>query len=216
MLNLILMGPPGAGKGTQAQKLIADFGLPQISTGDLLREHKRQGTPLGKKAAEYMDHGALVPDDLMIGMVEDRLAKPDALKGFILDGFPRTVPQAEALEQMLGRKGLKVDRVVAIDVTSRAALVERVTGRWSCPTDGSVYHVKNKPPKAAGLCDLCQTTLTQRTDDTPEKLNKRLTEYDTFSPPLLAYYKQKGLAVELNGEEQPADVYAKLRKAIGK
>jgi adenylate kinase len=218
MLNLILMGPPGAGKGTQAQNLISEFKLPQISTGDLLREHKRQGTPLGKQAAGYMDNGKLVPDDLVIGMVEDRLQQGDTNHGFILDGFPRTVAQADALALMLQKHGLKIDRVLVIDVADREKLRERVTGRWSCPKEGcgAVYHVKNKPPKVAGQCDNDGTALVQRADDTPEKLNKRLGEYDSFAPALIAYYRKLGLVEELNGELAPAVVYGQVKKAFGK
>jgi adenylate kinase len=210
------MGPPGAGKGTQAQRLIADYQLPQISTGDLLREAKRAGTPLGKEAAGYMDHGKLVPDSLVIGLVEERLGQKDTQGGFILDGFPRTVAQAGALEAMLKKHGLAIDRVVVIDIADREVLKERVTGRWSCPKDGAVYHTKSKPPRVAGKCDLDGADLVQRADDTVEKLTKRLSEYDSFSVPLIAYYRQQGLVTELSGDEPPDAVYGKVKQAIGK
>lgn len=216
MINLILMGPPGAGKGTQAQKLIAEFHLPQISTGDILREAKRAGTPLGKQAASFMDTGKLVPDELVIGLVEERLGKPDTRDGFILDGFPRTVPQGHALAAMLEKHGLKITRVVVIDVADRQQLVARVTGRWSCPKDSAVYHLKNKPPRAAGVCDLCGTALVQRADDTPEKLTKRLAEYDAFAPALIAFYRSQGLVTELDGERPADEVYQSLKKAVGR
>lgn len=216
MLNLILMGPPGAGKGTQAQKLIADYQLPQISTGDILREAKRAGTPLGKKAAEFMDTGKLVPDELVIGLVEERLNKPDTKQGWILDGFPRTVAQADALGAMLARHQMPISRVVVIDVADRAKLVERVTGRWSCPNCGAVYHTKNSPPKVAGQCDKDGTALTQRADDTPEKLAKRLGEYDNFAKAVIAYYKHRDLVTELDGNQPPEQVYGLLKKAVGK
>lgn len=216
MLNLILMGPPGAGKGTQAQKLIADYKLPQISTGDILREAKRAGTPLGKMAAEFMDTGKLVPDEVVIGLVEERLSKPDTKQGWILDGFPRTVAQAEALGTMLGKHAMPISRVVVIDVSDRQKLVERVTGRWSCPNCGAVYHTKNSPPKVAGKCDKDGSGLTQRADDTPEKLTKRLGEYDNFAKAVIAYYKQKNLVTELDGEQAPDTVYGLLKKAVGK
>ena len=215
MLNLILMGPPGAGKGTQAQKLKEEFGLPQISTGDILREAKRAGTPLGKKAAEFMDSGKLVPDELVIGLVEERLNKPDTKGGWILDGFPRTVAQAEALASMLARHQMPISRVVVVDVADRQKLIDRVTGRWSCPVDGSVYHVKSSPPKVAGKCDKCGAALTQRSDDTPEKLNKRLAEYEQAKP-VIEFYKRQALVTDLDGEQKPDQVYALLKKSVGK
>jgi len=214
MLNLILMGPPGAGKGTQAQKLKDEFALPQISTGDILREAKRAGTPLGKQAAGFMDGGKLVPDELVIGLVEERLSKPDTKAGWILDGFPRTVPQAEALQAMLERHHMPISRVVVVDVLDRQKLIERVTGRWTCPVDGAVYHVKSSPPRTAGKCDRCGTALTQRADDTPEKLTKRLGEYEQAKP-VIEFYKRKDLVTELDGEQTPDQVYGLLKKALG-
>lgn len=215
MLNLILMGPPGAGKGTQAQKLIAEFHLPQISTGDILREAVRLGTPLGKQASEFMNAGKLVPDELVIGLVEERLVKPDTQDGFILDGFPRTVAQAQALDVMLAKHGRQITRVVLIDVADRQKLFDRVTGRWSCPVDGSVYHVRTSPPKVAGKCDKDGTPLVQRPDDTPEKLNKRLAEYEQAKA-ALGHYRERGLVTELDGEQSPDAVYRALKKAVGK
>ncbi|MBS2030723.1 MAG: adenylate kinase [Deltaproteobacteria bacterium] len=209
------MGPPGAGKGTQAGKLIAEFKLPQISTGDILREAKRAGTPLGKQAAGFMDSGKLVPDELVIGLVEERLEKPDTKDGFILDGFPRTVAQAKALDEMLKKHGRAITRVVLIDVADRQKLFDRVTGRWSCPNDGSVYHVKNSPPKVAGKCDKDGATLVQRADDTPEKLTKRLSEYEAAKAAVV-HYREKGLVTELDGEQAPDVVYGQLKKAVGK
>ena len=215
MLNLILMGPPGAGKGTQAQKLIAEFHLPQISTGDILREAVRLGTPLGKQASEFMNAGKLVPDELVIGLVEERLAKPDTKEGFILDGFPRTAAQAKALDAMLSKHGRAITRVVLIDVADRQKLFDRVTGRWSCPADGSVYHVRTSPPKVAGKCDKDGTALVQRPDDTPEKLTKRLGEYEQAKAAVV-HYRERDLVTELDGEQTPDEVYRQLKKAVGK
>jgi adenylate kinase len=215
MLNLILMGPPGAGKGTQAQRLTAEFKLPQISTGDLLRAHKEQGTELGKQAAGFMDNGKLVPDELVIGMVEARLQKGDTNAGFILDGFPRTVAQAQALSAMLEKHRMRVDRVLVFDVENREKLKDRITGRWSCPTCGAVYHTSNKPPKAAGRCDNDGTALVQRPDDTIAKLGKRLGEYDSFAPAVIAFYKSLGLLEAMNGDLNPDVVYGQVKKAIG-
>jgi adenylate kinase len=216
MLNLVLLGPPGAGKGTQAQKLINDFKLVQISTGDLLREHQAKGTALGKEAAGYMNVGKLVPDEVVIGIVEDRLNQPDAKDGFILDGFPRTGAQAEALTPMLKKHGLALNQVFVFDVKNRAALLERITGRRTCPVCKTVYHVKTKPPKVDEKCDNDGATLDLRADDKPEKLNKRLSEFDANSVSVITYYKRQNLLTELNGEESPDVIYAKLKKALGK
>ncbi|HEY1126695.1 MAG TPA: adenylate kinase, partial [Actinomycetota bacterium] len=163
-MNLILLGPPGAGKGTQAKRLVDRFGVPQISTGDILRQAVKDGTELGKKAGPLMAEGKLVPDALVLDIVKERLLQPDAAKGFILDGFPRTIPQAERLEQALATHGKRLDAVISLEVPIDT-LVERISGRRSCPKDGSVYHVVQNPPRRDGYCDLCGTGLVQREDD---------------------------------------------------
>jgi len=214
MLNLILMGPPGAGKGTQAQKLIAEFSLPQIATGDILRAAKSAGTPLGKQAAGFMDIGKLVPDELVIGLVEERLGQPDTQSGFILDGFPRTVAQAESLGAMLERRQLPITRVIVIDVADKQALIDRVTGRWSCPVCKTPYHVTGAPPKVAGRCDNDGAALVQRADDTAEKLTRRLAEYEQTKP-VIDFYARQGKVTELDGQQAPEQVYAQIKQALG-
>src|SRR3954471_17117614 len=196
--NLILLGAPGAGKGTQAQRLAVRFGIPQISTGDMLRAARREGTPLGKKAEEYMNKGALVPDEVVIGLVEERLGKPDAKAGFILDGFPRTIPQAEALDGVLTKLGRDKIRVVDVQVPE-ATLVERLGGRLSCPKDGASYHIKFTPPKKAGICDTCGTALQTRADDKPEAISQRLREYNDKTAPLVDFYSKAGLLRTVEG-----------------
>jgi adenylate kinase len=198
MLNLILLGPPGVGKGTQAKLLIDRFGIPQISTGDILRAAVKELTPMGVKAKGFMDSGALVPDEVVIGIVEERLAQPDCVKGFILDGFPRTVPQADALGKVLTGMGRCVDHVVSLSV-DKAELLKRLTGRRACPKCGSVYHIEFAPPKAAGRCDSCSTELFQREDDKEETILRRLAVYEEQTAPLIAYYAECGLLRSVDG-----------------
>jgi len=183
--NLILLGAPGAGKRTQAQKLAARFGIPQISTGDMLRAARREGSPLGKRAEEFMNKGALVPDDVVIGLVEERLGKDDARAGFILDGFPRTIPQAEAMRSA----GVPIDHVLEI-VVPDAAIVERMSGRWVHVPSGRTYHVKYNPPRVAGKDDVTGEDLVQREDDREETVRKRLAVYHAQTEPLVDYYKR--------------------------
>lgn len=214
MKNLILLGPPNAGKGTQSKQLYADFKIPQISTGDILRQAAKDGTPLGLQAKPIMDAGNLVPDDLVIGLVKERLAQPDASAGFILDGFPRTIPQAEALEKALGELGRKLDAVISLEVPMQL-LVERASGRRSCPKDGSVFHVTQNPPKRQGLCDVCGSDLIQRDDDKPEKVEKRMEEYAKKTSPLKDFYRQKGMLKEIDGVGTPEGIYAVIKKELG-
>ncbi|HEX8437331.1 adenylate kinase [Archangium sp.] len=214
-MNLILLGPPNAGKGTQAKKLYADFKIPQISTGDILRKAVREGTELGKMAGPLMAAGAYVPDEIVIGIVEERLKEPDCAHGFVLDGFPRTIPQAEALERMLAKLGKKLDAVVSPEVPHEK-LIERGSGRRSCPTCGSVYHVYQSPPKRAGFCDKDGTGLVQREDDKAEVIEKRLKKYDAETAPLKQFYAQRGLLKSIDGVGSPEGIYEEIKKALGK
>ena len=198
MLNIILMGPPGAGKGTQAKKLIAEFGIPHISTGDMFREAIKEGTPLGKLAASYINDGHLVPDDVTIGLVKERLSKDDCAKGYLLDGFPRTIPQAEALEVMSKEIGREITHVIDIE-TPKEELVRRICGRRVCKKCGAPYHVINIKPKVDGVCDICGGELVQRADDNEEALTVRLDAYTKQTKPLLEYYEKKGLLTKFDG-----------------
>jgi adenylate kinase len=212
--NLILLGAPGAGKGTQAQRLALRFGIPQISTGDMLRAARREGTPLGKKAEEYMNKGALVPDEVVIGLVEERLGKPDAKAGFILDGFPRTIPQAQALDGVLAKLGRAKIKVVDVQVPE-ATLIDRLGGRLSCPTDGASYHVKFTPPKKAGVCDICSTALITRADDKPEAIAQRLREYHDKTAPLTDYYRKSGVLKSIDGVGELDLVLDRIVRTLG-
>lgn len=212
-MNLILLGPPGAGKGTQAKKLVAEMGIPQISTGDILREAARNGTELGKQAKPLMDAGKLVPDALVIGIIEERLKAADAVKGFILDGFPRTVPQAEALEGMLKKSGRGIDRVLSIEVPEDV-IVERISGRRSCPNDGSVFHVTGNPPKREGICDACGGALVQRDDDKKEKVVERNKQYWEKTAPLIAFYSERKLLATIPGAGSTEGVYSAIGQAL--
>jgi adenylate kinase len=198
-MNLILLGPPGAGKGTQAKRLEDRHGLVQLSTGDMLRAVVASGVPLGQQAKEIMAAGKLMPDELMIEMLADRISKPDCATGFILDGFPRTVPQAEALDRMLEEKGLKLDHVIEMKVDD-AALVERITGRYTCAKCGRGYHDKFETPKVDGVCDVCGSTeFTRRADDNAETVTTRLAAYHKQTAPILPYYKQRGVLETVDG-----------------
>jgi adenylate kinase len=212
-LNLILLGAPGAGKGTQAQRLAARFGIPQISTGDMLRAARREGTALGKKAEQFMNAGQLVPDEVVIGLVEERLGKPDAKAGFILDGFPRTIPQAEALDALLKKLGRAQLKVVDVSVPE-AALIERLGGRLSCPKDGASYHVKFSPPKHDMVCDLCGTALVTRADDRPEAISQRLKEYQDKTAPLATYYRKAGVLSAVDGVGELEIVLGRIVRAL--
>ena len=198
MLNIILMGPPGAGKGTQAKKLISELGIPHISTGDMFREAIKEGTPLGKLAASYINDGHLVPDDVTIGLVKERLSKPDCDKGFLLDGFPRTIPQAEALDVMAKEIGREISHVIDIE-TPKEELVRRICGRRVCKKCGAPYHIINIKPKVDGVCDICGGELVQRPDDNEEALTTRLEHYEKQTKPLLDFYSKKGLLKTFDG-----------------
>ncbi len=197
-MNLILLGPPGAGKGTQAKLLCNKYSIPQISTGDILRAAVREQTVMGIKAKEFMDGGSLVPDAVVVGIVEERLLKPDCEKGFILDGFPRTIPQADALKQTLKNLGKDIDYVISISVNNDELLL-RITGRRTCAKCGKGYHVIFDPPKESGICDLCGAELYQREDDKEDTIRRRLQVYDQQTEPLISYYSEESLLRTVTG-----------------
>ena len=212
-MNLILMGPPGAGKGTQAERIVEEFQIPHISTGDAFRAAMKQGTALGLKAKEYVDAGLLVPDEVTIGIVKERLQEDDCKKGFMLDGFPRTISQADALEEILASMQSKIDHVINLKV-DRSLLLARLTGRRICRSCGATYHELFNPPAKQGVCDKCGGELYQRSDDTEEKVGTRLDEYMNKTAPLLEYYARKGLLRELNGERDIDEVTAEIRNLL--
>jgi adenylate kinase len=213
-MNIILIGPPGAGKGTQATRMIERLQVPQISTGDMFRAAVKEGTPMGKKAKEYMDKGALVPDDVVIGVVNERFQKPDCKKGFILDGFPRTLDQAKSLDEILKKMGSKLDHVVVIEVPDDY-LVERLTGRRTCKGCNYMHHVKFDPPKKAGVCDKCGAELYQRDDDKEETIRQRLTNYHNQTSPLIEYYGKKNIVRMIKGTGSMQQVQDAVKAAIG-
>lgn len=213
MTRVIFLGAPGAGKGTQARRLAAGSGVPQVATGDMLREAVAEDTPLGREAKRFMDQGALVPDEVVIGLVDERLSRPDAGAGYVLDGFPRTVPQAEALDALLRRRGQDLDRVVFFDV-SRDELLRRLTGRRICRQCGTAFHLVSAPPKVEGRCDQCGGELYQRDDDAESTVARRLDVYQTQTAPLLDYYRKRGLLVRVAGEGPVERVAAAIQRAV--
>jgi adenylate kinase len=215
-MNLILLGPPGAGKGTQADLLKQRRGLLQLSTGDMLRAAVASGSDLGKRVKAIMEAGQLVPDDIMIEMISDRIGQPDCAKGFILDGFPRTTRQAEALDVMLSKKGTKLDHVIELKVDD-AELVGRIAGRFACAKCGAGYHDTFKAPKTAGVCDACGSTeFVRRKDDRPETVSARLDAYHAQTAPLSAYYGAKGLLSQVDGMAEISEVFGQIEVVLGK
>jgi adenylate kinase len=214
MSRLVYLGPPGAGKGTQARELAQELGVPAIATGDMLREAMTAGTALGRQAKTYMDRGALVPDDVIVGLIAERLSQPDAKRGFIFDGFPRTIPQAEALDRLLQERGQVLDRVISFEV-SEPELLRRLTGRRSCPVCQSTYHLISAPPRREGICDRCGSPLIQRDDDREATVRQRLNVYAEHTRPLLEYYRRRGLLTSVSGEGPIDTVRAAIRRVVG-
>jgi len=212
-MGIILLGPPGAGKGTQAKKLTEEFSIPQISTGDMLRAAVRNGTELGLKAKSFMDAGGLVPDEVVIGIVKERLAQPDCSKGFILDGFPRTIPQASALDRVAGELGKEIRFVLSLDVDADE-LMERLCGRRTCAGCGAMYHVKFNVPKTQGKCDKCGAALVQREDDKEETIRKRLDNYNKSTAPLLDYYRGTGKIRTVMASGEIGAIYDSIVKIL--
>lgn len=211
-MNIILLGPPGAGKGTQAKKISEYYSLPHISTGDILRENINNNTDLGKKAKAYMERGELVPDDILIKIIRDRLSKPDCSEGFLLDGYPRTLPQADALTKILTELNKKLGAVLNIEVRDEE-LIERLSGRRMCAC-GASYHVRFNPPEKEGVCDMCKGTLYQRADDKAEAIKNRLIVYKKQTQPLIEYYSKKGLLRTIDGGKDILAIFEDIKKLL--
>ena len=213
-MNVILLGPPGAGKGTQAARIVEKYGVPHISTGDIFRANIKAGTELGKRAQEYMNRGELVPDELVVEIATDRLAADDCKEGFLLDGFPRTVFQAEKLDEFMASKGRKIEHVLNIEV-GRDDLMARLTGRRVCKSCGASFHVVNIPPKQEGICDNCGAELVQRADDNEETASNRIEVYNRETKPLIDYYEKAGNIVNIDGGKAAEDVFAAIADRLG-
>ncbi|MEC9491867.1 adenylate kinase [Flexistipes sp.] len=214
MINMVFLGPPGAGKGTQSEQIIKDFGIVQVSTGDILRKAVKDGSELGKLAKQYMDEGKLVPDDVIIGIVKDRLKENDCQNGFILDGFPRTIPQAEALDKMLKEDlNISLTHVISLEVDD-GKIIERLTGRRTCPQCGRGYHISFDPPQKQEICDECNTQLIQRDDDKEETIKKRLNVYHEQTVQLKDYYGKQSILTTVDGEKTPDEVYKNIKDIL--
>ncbi len=214
-MRLVLLGPPGAGKGTQASAIVEKYNIPHISTGDIFRANIKEGTALGQEAKGYMDKGLLVPDELVVSIVKDRLLKDDCKEGFLLDGFPRTVKQAEALDSELDKMGINLDRVININAAAEI-LIERAVGRRICKECGATYHVKYNPPKVEGVCDKDGGELYQRNDDTEETVTTRISVYMEQTEPLIDYYKSQGLLFDVDGTKKIDEVFIDITSELDK
>lgn len=213
-MKIIMLGAPGAGKGTQAKKIAEKYQIPHISTGDIFRANIKEGTELGKKAKTFMDQGALVPDELTVALVVDRIKKDDCENGFVLDGFPRTIPQAEVLDKTLADMGKKIDYAIDIDVLDEN-IVKRMGGRRACVNCGATYHIENVPTKVEGICDKCGSETILRDDDKPETVQKRLSVYHEQTQPLLDYYSRQGILKSVDGMRPMEDVFADIVQILG-
>ncbi len=214
-MKIVMLGVPGAGKGTQAKKIAAKYGIPHISTGDIFRANIKENTELGTKAKEYMDQGLLVPDELTLSMVMDRFAQPDCANGYVLDGFPRTIPQAEALKNALSAKNEKMDYAVNVDVPDEK-IIDRMSGRRACVACGGTYHIVYNPTKVDGVCDSCGGKLILRDDDRPETVGKRLKVYHEQTQPLIEYYQTEGILREVDGTKDVEEVFEDIITVISK
>lgn len=212
-MNILIMGPAGAGKGTMSDLILKEYDIPHISTGDMLRENVRNNTELGLTARSYMESGRLVPDDVINAMVEKRLQEDDCQKGYLLDGFPRTLVQAQAFEKISEKIGKPVECVLALEVDFDV-LKERITGRRVCPKCGAIYHIHNFPSKVEGICDVCGSELKQRSDDTVEKLTQRMEEYENSTKPVIDFFEDKNVVKHLNAAEKPEIVFGKIQEAL--
>lgn len=212
-MKIVMLGAPGAGKGTQAKMIAAKYQVPHISTGDIFRANIKNGTELGKKAKEYMDQGLLVPDELTVDLVIDRLSQEDCKKGYILDGFPRTIPQAEALDGALSKLGEKMDFAIDVDVPDEN-IVSRMSGRRACTGCGATYHLVHNPSKKGDVCEVCGDTLVLRDDDKPETVQKRLTVYHDQTQPLIEYYTGQGILKSVDGTQDMQDVFAAITEIL--
>ncbi|HEX14009.1 MAG: adenylate kinase [Desulfurella sp.] len=210
---LILLGAPGVGKGTQSQNIIKKYSIVQISTGDILRNEVKNETELGLTAKQYMEKGELVPDDIIIKMIEKRISQPDCANGFLLDGFPRTIEQAKSFDKMIKQKGLDLDKVIYIDVADDE-IIDRLTLRRVCPTCGAIYHLKNKPPKQDMICDICGSKLIQRSDDTKETVENRLKVFKEHTKPLIEYYEKQGKLNSVSGLGTVDEVFSRILTAL--
>ena len=214
-MNILIMGPAGAGKGTMSDLILKEYDIPHISTGDMLRENVRNNTELGKEAKSYMEAGKLVPDGVINAMVEKRLQEPDCQKGYLLDGFPRTLIQAETFSEIADKIVKPVEAVIALEFDF-GILKERITGRRICPKCGAIYHIKNSPSKVEGICDVCGGELQQRKDDTVEQLKVRMDEYDNSTKPVIDFYEGKGVVTHINASQKPDIVFGEIKEALGK
>lgn len=213
-MKIIMLGAPGAGKGTQAKMIADKYEIPHISTGDIFRANIKDGTELGKKAKTYMDQGLLVPDELVVDLVVDRVQKEDCKKGYVLDGFPRTIPQAESLDEALTKLGEKIDYAINVEVPDEN-IVKRMSGRRACVSCGATYHIVHIPTKVEGICDRCGAELILRDDDQPETVTKRLGVYHEQTQPLIDYYKKSGVLKEVDGTQDMSDVFAAIVDILG-